>query len=39
MTRLNEASSLAPEYPGWMLASQASDRIPGAQRTWPGRNS
>ncbi|MGA2763966.1 MAG: aldo/keto reductase [Spirochaetia bacterium] len=37
--RLGEVSSLSPEYPGWMLASQASDRTPGAQRTWPARNN
>lgn len=36
---LNDVSSLASEYPGWMLASQQSDRMPGTQRTWPARNS
>jgi len=27
---LDEVSALAPEYPGWMLARQSSDRVPGA---------
>ena len=38
LKRLNEVSSLVPEYPGWMLSSQASDRSPGTQRTWPVTN-
>jgi aryl-alcohol dehydrogenase-like predicted oxidoreductase len=28
MQRLNEASALSPEYPGWMVARQASGRWP-----------
>lgn len=28
LKRLNEVSSLAPEYPGWMLAFQGNDRKP-----------
>lgn len=30
MRRLDEASALAPEYPGWMLALQTADRRPKA---------
>jgi aryl-alcohol dehydrogenase-like predicted oxidoreductase len=28
MKRLDEASALAPEYPGWMLSRQAAGRRP-----------
>ncbi len=35
MKRMDEVSALTPEYPGWMLASQGSDRMPGAKREWP----
>jgi aryl-alcohol dehydrogenase-like predicted oxidoreductase len=28
MTRLDEVSALAPEYPGWMLARQGAGRRP-----------
>ncbi len=37
--RLNEVSALAPEYPGWMFATQLSDRMPGTQRSWSVRSS
>jgi aryl-alcohol dehydrogenase-like predicted oxidoreductase len=26
--RLDEVSALPPEYPGWMLARQSSERVP-----------
>jgi diketogulonate reductase-like aldo/keto reductase len=29
LRKLDEISALPPEYPGWMLARQGSDRIPG----------
>jgi aryl-alcohol dehydrogenase-like predicted oxidoreductase len=29
ITKLDEASALKPEYPGWMLARQAEGRVPG----------
>jgi aryl-alcohol dehydrogenase-like predicted oxidoreductase len=29
LAALDEASKLAPEYPGWMVARQAEDRMPG----------
>jgi aryl-alcohol dehydrogenase-like predicted oxidoreductase len=32
--KLDEVSRLAPEYPGWMLAGQGSDRRPGQVRDW-----
>ena len=28
LTRLNDASTLPPEYPGWMLSRQAQNRYP-----------
>jgi aryl-alcohol dehydrogenase-like predicted oxidoreductase len=28
ITKLDEASALKPEYPGWMLARQAEGRVP-----------
>ena len=28
LAALDEASALAPEYPGWMLARQGEGRIP-----------
>jgi len=31
---LNQASAIAPEYPGWMLAGQGQDRRPGGVRDW-----
>ena len=31
---LNQASAIAPEYPGWMLAGQGQDRRPGQVRDW-----
>lgn len=31
---LNQASALAPEYPGWMFEVQGSDRRPGQTRDW-----
>jgi aryl-alcohol dehydrogenase-like predicted oxidoreductase len=39
LTRLNDVSALAPEYPGWMFAMQFSDRMSGTQRSLPVRNS
>ena len=30
LRKLDEVSALPAEYPGWMLARQGSDRIPGA---------
>ena len=32
---LDEVSKLSPEYPGWMLAMQGSDRLPGQTRPIP----
>lgn len=37
--KLNEVSGLSPEYPGWMFATQLSDRMPGTKRSMPVRNS
>jgi aryl-alcohol dehydrogenase-like predicted oxidoreductase len=34
LEKLDEASKLTPEYPGWMLAGQGSDRRPGQVRDW-----
>ena len=34
LQQLDEASSLAPEYPGWMHSSQGSGRLPGEVRDW-----
>ncbi len=34
LKQLDEVSRLTPEYPGWMLASQGSDRRPGQVRDW-----
>jgi aryl-alcohol dehydrogenase-like predicted oxidoreductase len=34
LKKLDEVSRLAPEYPGWMLAGQGSDRRPGQVRDW-----
>ena len=34
MQQLDEVSKLAPEYPGWMLKMQGSDRRPGEMRDW-----
>jgi len=31
MARLDEASALKPEYPGWMLARQGEGRAPAAR--------
>ena len=28
IAKLDEASALKPEYPGWMLARQADGRVP-----------
>ncbi len=39
LSDLDKASALASEYPGWMLASQGSDRLPGSERAWPRRES
>jgi len=30
----DDGSRLAPEYPGWMLGVQGSDRRPGQVRDW-----
>ena len=30
LRKLDEVSALPAEYPGWMLARQGADRIPGA---------
>jgi aryl-alcohol dehydrogenase-like predicted oxidoreductase len=38
MKALNGVSELPPEYPGWMLASQMSDRAPGTRRAWPAKS-
>jgi aryl-alcohol dehydrogenase-like predicted oxidoreductase len=34
LTQLDEVSKLTPEYPGWMLGIQGSDRRPGQVRDW-----
>jgi aryl-alcohol dehydrogenase-like predicted oxidoreductase len=34
LQKLDQASALDPEYPGWMLAGQGSDRRPGQVRDW-----
>ncbi len=34
LAELDKVSQLAPEYPGWMLAGQGSDRRPGQVRDW-----
>jgi len=34
LKQLDEASKLAPEYPGWMFNNQGSDRRPGQVRDW-----
>ena len=34
MKVLDDASRLAPEYPGWMFAAQGTGRRPGEQRDW-----
>ena len=34
LQQLDEVSRLAPEYPGWMFATQGSDRRPGQVRDW-----
>jgi len=34
LKQLDEVSRLAPEYPGWMLGTQGSDRRPGQVRDW-----
>ena len=34
LKQLDEASRLTPEYPGWMLVVQSSDRRPGEVRDW-----
>lgn len=34
LKQLDDASGIAPEYPGWMLAMQGSDRRPGMVRDW-----
>jgi aryl-alcohol dehydrogenase-like predicted oxidoreductase len=34
LKKLDEVSRLSPEYPGWMLAGQGSDRRPGQVRDW-----
>jgi aryl-alcohol dehydrogenase-like predicted oxidoreductase len=34
LKQLDEVSRLAPEYPGWMFATQGSDRRPGQVRDW-----
>ena len=31
IAKLDEASALRPEYPGWMLARQTEDRVPAAK--------
>ena len=31
IAKLDEASALKPEYPGWMLARQAEGRVPAAK--------
>lgn len=34
LERLDKLSALAPEYPGWMIPMQSSDRRPGQVRDW-----
>jgi aryl-alcohol dehydrogenase-like predicted oxidoreductase len=34
LKQLDEVSKLVPEYPGWMLGVQGSDRRPGQVRDW-----
>jgi aryl-alcohol dehydrogenase-like predicted oxidoreductase len=34
LKQLDELSKLTPEYPGWMLGTQGSDRRPGQVRDW-----
>ena len=34
LEKLDKASALAPEYPGWMFGFQGSDRKPGQVRDW-----
>ncbi len=34
LKEIDEVSRLTPEYPGWMLATQGSDRKPGQIRDW-----
>ena len=34
LKQLDEISRLTPEYPGWMFATQGSDRRPGQVRDW-----
>ena len=34
LKQLDEVSKLTPEYPGWMLGVQGSDRRPGQVRDW-----
>ncbi|HEV2688682.1 MAG TPA: aldo/keto reductase [Bryobacteraceae bacterium] len=34
LKQLDDASRLAPEYPGWMFATQGADRRPGQVRDW-----
>ena len=34
LKQIDEVSKLTPEYPGWMLAGQGSDRRPGQVRDW-----
>lgn len=34
LKQLDEVSRLGPEYPGWMLSGQGSDRRPGQVRDW-----
>jgi len=34
LKQLDEVSRLAPEYPGWMFATQGADRWPGQVRDW-----
>ena len=34
LQQLDEVSRMAPEYPGWMFATQGSDRRPGQVRDW-----
>lgn len=34
LAKINAASALAPEYPGWMFATQGDGRRPGQVRDW-----
>lgn len=38
INQLDEASTLPPEYPGWMLDTQGADRL-GQVNIWEGRSS